>query len=714
MASPARREPKPRATPGSAPEQALAKLGLVRDIDLALHLPLRYEDETRIVPIASLRDGDTGQVEGVVTDSRIQFRPRRQLVVKITDDSDDLVLRFLHFYPSAQKSLAVGKRVRARGDARGGFFGVEMVHPAFKVVAAGAPLPTALTPVYPSTVQLSQATLRKAVAAGRARADLDEQLPPGIVPRGLPTLREALAQLHEPPPGLAAEALEDHSQPAWQRLKFDELLAQQLSQLLARRERQQQRAPPLAPARGKLHDVLLAALPFALTRAQHLVGAEIEADLGRGVPMHRLLQGDVGSGKTVVAALAAARAIDAGWQCALMAPTEILAEQHLKKLVGWLAPLGVTVAWLTGSRKGKARDAMLAQVASGAAGLVVGTHAVIEEQVRFARLGLAIIDEQHRFGVAQRLALRAKLHTATPVPARFGERADSSCPADGDRAELDRRQLEPHLLMMSATPIPRTLAMTLFADLDVSTIDELPPGRTPVVTRLFADGRRDEVVARIRDEAARGRQTYWVCPLVEESAALDLKNATATHAELSAALPGRMIGLLHGRMPAAEKSAVMSLFAGGQIAVLVATTVIEVGVDVANASLMVVEHAERFGLSQLHQLRGRVGRGSTASVCVLLYSAPLSDAAKARLKAMLETDDGFEIARRDLAIRGPGEFLGARQSGAALLRFADPAEDEALVLAAREAAESLLERDPAAAERHLERWLGGRADYLNA
>jgi ATP-dependent DNA helicase RecG len=671
----------------SAPEQALAKLGLVRDIDLALHLPLRYEDETRIVPIASLHDGATGQVEGVVTDSRIQFRPRRQLVVKIADESGDLVMRFLHFYPSAQKTLAAGKRVRVRGEARGGFFGLEMVHPSYKVVSADTPLPTALTPVYPSTVQLSQAVLRKAVAAGRERADLDEHLPPGIVPAGLPTLRQALDHLHEPAPGLDAAALEDRVHPSWQRLKFEELLAQQLSQLLAQRERQRQRAPALA-AGGTLHARLLAALPFALTAAQRRVAQEIDADLARGVPMHRLLQGDVGSGKTVVAALAAARAIDAGWQCALMAPTEILAEQHLRRLVGWLAPLGVTVAWLTGSRKGKARERMLAQVASGEAGLVVGTHAVIEEQVEFARLGLAVIDEQHRFGVAQRLALREKLHR--------------------------RSELEPHLLMMSATPIPRTLAMTLFADLDVSTIDELPPGRTPVVTKLFAEARRDEVIARIRDEAARGRQTYWVCPLVDESAALDLKNATATHAELCAALPGRMIGLLHGRMPAAEKAAAMSLFAGGQIAVLVATTVIEVGVDVPNASLMVVEHAERFGLSQLHQLRGRVGRGSTASVCVLLYAGPPSETAKARLKAMLETDDGFEISRRDLAIRGPGEFLGARQSGAALLRFADPLQDEALVAAARAAAGRLLAHDPAAAERHIERWLGGRADFLNA
>jgi ATP-dependent DNA helicase RecG len=690
--STARAEPAPGHAVTAA-DKALEKLGLVRDIDLALHLPLRYEDETRVVAIAELRDGETGQVEATVTDSKIQFRPRRQLVVTLKDErGDDLVLRFLHFYPSQQKTLAIGKRVRARGEARGGFFGLEMVHPSFKVVAPGAPLPTSLTPVYPSTVQLSQAVLRKAVAAGLARADLDEIVSPSLLPANLPTLREALRRLHEPSPGLDAAALEDRSHPAWQRLKFDELLAQQLSQLQAKREREAQRAPPFPFKRGGVHDALLAALPFQLTAAQRRVAEEVARDLGRPVPMHRLLQGDVGSGKTVVAALAAAGVIGAGWQCALMAPTEILAEQHLKKLVGWLAPLGVTVAWLTGSRKGKARAQMMEQVASGEAALVVGTHAVIEEQVRFARLGLAIIDEQHRFGVTQRLALRAKL-------------AENN--ASGEA-------LEPHMLMMSATPIPRTLAMTLFADLDVSTIDELPPGRTPIETRLFADGKRDEVIARIRDEVARGRQVYWVCPLVEASAVLDLQNATETHRQLCAALPGRMIGLIHGRMPAAEKTAVMSLFSGGQIAVLVATTVIEVGVDVPNASLMVVEHAERFGLSQLHQLRGRVGRGETASVCVLLYTGPLSDAAKARLKAMRETGDGFEISRRDLEIRGPGELLGARQSGAALLRFADPLQDEALLLEARRVAERLLETDPAAAERHIERWLGGRVQFLNA
>jgi ATP-dependent DNA helicase RecG len=674
------------ATRRTGPQQALEKLGLVRAIDLALHLPLRYEDETRVVPIATLRDGAAAQVEGTVTDSRVQFRPRRQLVVKMQDDSGDLVLRFLHFYPSHQKALAAGTRVRVRGEARGGFFGLEMVHPIFKAVTADTPLATALTPVYPTTAQLPQAYLRKAVAAGLAHADLGEVLPPGLVPPGLATLREALDFLHHPAPSTRLETLEDRSHPAWRRLKFEELLAQQLAQLAAKRARDLQRAPRF-DIDGSLQKELHAELPFALTAAQRRVVGEIAADLGREVPMHRLLQGDVGSGKTVVAALAAAVAIDAGWQCALMAPTEILAEQHLRKLVGWLAPLGVQVAWLTGSRKGKARTQMLEQVESGEAGLVVGTHAVIQEQVTFARLGLAIIDEQHRFGVQQRLALRDK---------------------------LAQQAIEPHTLMMSATPIPRTLAMTLFADLDISTIDELPPGRTPVVTKLFADTRRTEVIARIRDEVEAGKQVYWVCPLIEESETLDLQNATATHAELTAALPGKMVGLLHGRMPAAEKAAVMSLFSGGQLAVLVSTTVIEVGVDVPNASLMVIEHAERFGLSQLHQLRGRVGRGRVASVCVLLYGAPLSDTAKARLKAMLETNDGFEIARRDLEIRGPGEFMGARQSGSALLRFADLTLDTDLVAAARQAALELLEHHPDAAQRHVERWLGGRSDYLKA
>ena len=677
------------ATPSaSAPARALARLGLVGDTALALHLPLRYEDETRIVPVEAARDGDTVQVQGLVQDNRIESHPRRQLVVRLRDAAGDvLVLRFLHFHPAQQKALAAGRLLRARGEVRGGFFGREMVHPQVRVVSADTPLPRALTAVYPSSAQLPQAYLRKAVASGLARAALDELLPPGAVPADLPPLREALQFLHHPPPDVGLATLEDRSHPAWQRLKFDELLAQQLAQLTAQRERAQLLAPAMALRTGGVHERLRAALPFTLTAAQQRVAAEIATDLACAQPMHRLLQGDVGSGKTVVAAIAAAVAIDAGWQCALMAPTEILAEQHFRKLVQWLEPLGLGVAWLTGSRKGKARKAMVEQVASGTAALVVGTHAVIQDDVQFQRLGLAIVDEQHRFGVAQRLELRRKLGLGG---------------------------VEPHLLMMSATPIPRTLAMTYFADLEVSTLDELPPGRTPVLTKIFADGRREQVVARIRDEVTRGRQVYWVCPLIEESEHIDLRNATETHAQLAAALPGHEVGLLHGRMTGAEKAAVMAQFTAGTMPLLVATTVIEVGVDVPNASLMVIEHAERFGLAQLHQLRGRVGRGATASVCVLLYTPPLSDTGKARLKAMAETGDGFEIARRDLQIRGPGEFLGARQSGDALLRFADLDVDDALLARAREVAPRLLAEHPAAARAQVARWLAGKAEFLKA
>jgi ATP-dependent DNA helicase RecG len=702
-------------TEKSAPQRAMEKLGLRRDIDLALHLPIRYEDETRITPIAQARDGDAVQVEGVVSECRIEQRGRRQLLVRLADDSGSLLLRFLNFYPGHQKTLATGQRVRVRGELRQGFFGREMVHPTFKGVEPGAPLATALTPVYPTSAQLPQAYLRKAVAAALGRAPLDEILPPGTVPAGLPTLRQALRHLHQPGPQVPLATLEDHSHPAWQRLKFEELLAQQLSQRMAQRERQRLRAPRLQAAPGGLRDALQGSLPFTLTGAQQRVGAEIAADLARpaddgaadaATPMHRLLQGDVGSGKTVVAALAAAVAIDSGWQCALMAPTELLAEQHFRKLVQWLDPLlaarGQTIAWLTGSRKGKARAAMVAQVADGTAALVVGTHAVIQDDVAFARLGLAIIDEQHRFGVAQRLALRNKLAgEGAPGPAM---------PARPEAAVA----MEPHLLMMSATPIPRTLAMSYYADLDVSTIDELPPGRTPVLTKVFADERRPQVIARITEEVSRGRQVYWVCPLIAESEHIDLQNATATHAQLSAALNGVSVGLLHGRMPAAEKAAVMAQFAGGQMAVLVATTVIEVGVDVPNASLMVIEHAERFGLSQLHQLRGRVGRGAVASVCELLYQGPLSPGGRERLRAMAETTDGFEIARRDLEIRGPGEFMGARQSGDALLRFADLNDDAPLLQQARVLAPRLLLQHPTAAQAHVARWLDSRAEFLKA
>jgi ATP-dependent DNA helicase RecG len=682
----------PAAPASTGPQKALAKLGLTRDIDLALHLPLRYEDETRIVKLRDAQGGDTIQIEAQVTACEIVYRPRRQLMVTVDDGTDTCVLRFFTFYPSQQKALAVGTTLRLRGEVKGGFLGWQMVHPAFK--AAGGELPTALTPVYPTVAGLPQAYLRKAVVSGLARADLSDTFPPGVTQQLQPLvwgLKESLHFLHHPAPDVSMATLEDRSHPAWQRLKAEELLAQQLSQLQSKRERDALRSPALPARSGGLHERLLQVLPFRLTKAQHRVSEEIARDLMRNVPMHRLLQGDVGSGKTIVAALAAAIAIDAGWQCALMAPTEILAEQHFRKLIGWLEPLlaprGLRVAWLTGSQRKKERTEMLALVASGEAALVVGTHAVIQDQVQFRQLALAIIDEQHRFGVAQRLALRAKMNE------------------DGQ---------EPHLLMMSATPIPRTLAMSYYADLDVSTIDELPPGRTPIVTKLISDSRRDEVIERIRQQLSQGRQVYWVCPLIEESEALDLTNATATHQALTDALPGVTVGLLHSRMPVPEKKAVMSLFTGGQMGVLVSTTVIEVGVDVPNASLMVIEHAERFGLSQLHQLRGRVGRGSAASVCLLLYQGPLGHVAKQRLATMRETTDGFEIARRDLEIRGPGEFLGARQSGQAMLRFADLETDGWLVDQARDVAHALL-HDPAGqpvVEAHLERWLGGREEFL--
>jgi ATP-dependent DNA helicase RecG len=709
----------------------LHKLGLDRAIDLALHLPLRYEDETRLVQLRDVREGDVAQIEGTVRHSEVKLGGTRQLLVTLDDGTGTCLLRFFTFYPSQQKALAVGNRLRVRGEIRGGFAGLTMMHPAFH--PAGGELPNALTPVYPTSAGLPQAYLRRAVEGGLTRAELSDTVPQdylneiGLQP--LWNLRKSLSFLHHPTPEVTLATLEDHSHPAWQRLKAEELLAQQLSQLQAKRERAALRAPALSPTVGQatLHERLLAALPFKLTAAQQRVCEEITHDLHQHVPMHRLLQGDVGAGKTVVAALAAAVCMDAGWQCALMAPTEILATQHFAKLVSWLHPLGITVAWLTGSQKTKERREMLALIASGQAQLVVGTHAIIQDKVQFKQLALAIIDEQHRFGVAQRLALRAKMTSDEDVVVLGqGPRgADTAglqglAPSDSGSAlrSAQRAGVEPHLLMMTATPIPRTLAMSYYADLDVSTIDELPPGRTPIITKVVNDARRGEVVQRIRAQIDEGRQIYWVCPLIEESEALDLSNATETHAQLSAALPGVMVGLLHSRMPVTEKKAVMSLFTGGQMGVLVSTTVIEVGVDVPNASLMVIEHAERFGLSQLHQLRGRVGRGAAASACVLLYStgdAPrLGETARERLRAMAESNDGFEIARRDLEIRGPGEFMGARQSGAALLRFADVVEDAGLLAWARALAPVMLDQHPALAAKHVQRWLGGKAEFLKA
>lgn len=683
---------KATAKPAAKPENKLAKLGLHNDMDLVLHLPLRYEDETTLMSIAeaSMRGLQTVQVEGVVTACDVQFRPRRQLIVTVGDDSGQLTLRFINFYGSQTKQLAEGTRVRVRGELRHGFFGAEMVHPSYKVVNEGAPLPDVLTPVYPAGEGLSQAYLRKAIANAMSRLDWSDTLPPSMLETlNLAGFEPSVRLLHNPPPDVDEHALIERSHPAWIRMKFDELLAQQLSLKRAQAARRAKTSRAL-PVTGRITEELTKVLPFQLTGAQQRVLEEIRADLRQSFPMQRLLQGDVGSGKTVVAALAAAQAIDSGCQAVLMAPTEILAEQHFRKIAAWMEPLNVGVAWLSGSQKKKEKTEALAHIESGAARLVIGTHALIQDTVQFENLGLVIVDEQHRFGVGQRLALRNK----------------SFNPADREAAAV------PHQLMMSATPIPRTLAMTYYADLEVSVIDELPPGRSPIVTRVIDQNRRDEVIERVHAAALEGKQIYWVCPLIEESEALQLQTATDTHAALSAALPDLQIGLVHGRMKPVEKQIVMEGFSRGAIHLLVATTVIEVGVDVPNASLMVIEHAERFGLSQLHQLRGRVGRGSAASVCLLLYQGPLGGTAKQRLATMRETTDGFEIARRDLDIRGPGEFLGARQSGEAMLRFADLATDQWLVEKARDTAQALLQHATDIVDRHLARWLGGREDFL--
>ena len=693
MAGPARARGAKQPAPAAGLADKLARLGIARDDDLVLHLPLRYEDHTRLVALAALRPGDTAQVEAVVAHTDIQYRPRRQLVCLLRGDVEgmSLVLRFFSFYPSQQKALAPGTRVRAFGEVRDGHFGLEMVHPQFRVVAADAPLPDRLTPVYPTTAGLAQDTLRKLIARTLAAdpARLADTLPEELVRRRrLWTFGDAVTFLHAPPPRLSPltqKALDARTHPAWARLKFDELVAQQLSMKLHRRARAERRAPVLTGT-GELTGALLTRIPFKLTRAQQRVVREIAHDLRRATPMQRLLQGDVGAGKTIVAALAALQAIESSRQVAFMAPTELLAEQHYRKLSAWLADLPVQVTWLSGSLPAKARRQAREAIAGGAATLAVGTHALFQEGVEMPRLGLAIVDEQHRFGVAQRLALRGK------------------------------GLAEAHQLMMSATPIPRTLAMTFYADLDVSVLDEMPPGRTPVATRLVNQKRRSEIVAWVGKACREGRQAYWVCPLIEESEKLELQTAVALHAELTTAYvdSGIRVGLVHGRMKPDEKAATMEAFARGDIHVLVATTVIEVGVDVPNASIMVIEHAERFGLAQLHQLRGRVGRGAAESTCVLLFEEPVGEVAKQRLRVIYETTDGFEIARQDLAIRGPGEFLGARQSGVPLLRFADLERDADLIEPAREAADWLLATHADDAGAHLARWLGARAEFIRA
>jgi len=659
-----------------ATAKKLAKLGIRSRFDLLWHLPLRYEDETRLTAPERAVPGEPVLVQGTVRRAEIAFRPRRQLVVH----ADGLVLRFLNFYGSQlkqfERAAAEGAAVRAFGEVRPGWFGAEMVHPRYRIGAANDPLPATLTPVYPTTAGLGQATLRKLVEDALDSESFEDTLPPALLRRyALAPLEASIRVLHRPAPGADLA-------PAWRRVKFDELLAQQLHKRLLY-ERRRERAAPVLPADGPLLRQFLGKLPFQLTRAQRRVMAEILRDLAQPHPMQRLLQGDVGSGKTIVAAIACLAAVDAGAQAAVMAPTEILAEQHYRKFSSWLEPIGVPMAWLHGGLPAAERRRARKAIEEGTAGIAVGTQALFQEGVEFRRLALAIVDEQHRFGVRQRLELRRK-----------SERAAA------------------HQLMMSATPIPRTLEMTHDADLDVSTIDELPPGRRRVTTRLFSAARRGEVLERIRAACAEGQQSYWVCPVIEESKELDLQPALQAYEELRGELPELRVGLVHGRMGPADKAAAMQAFAAGQTQLLVCTTVVEVGVDVPNASLMVIEHAERFGLAQLHQLRGRVGRGARESACILLYQEPLTEGARERLKVIFENSDGFAIAEADLRIRGPGEILGERQSGEVPLRFADLRVDAPLVEAAREATAEFLASDRARALRHVDRWLGARAEYV--
>ena len=680
--------------PGVGPAliATLAKLGLERIQDLWFHLPLRYEDRTRVTTIADLRAGERAQVEGVVEAVERGFRYRPQLKVAISDDSrQTLLLRFFHFNRAQAEQLQPGTRLLCFGEVRHGTQGLEMVHPNYQRLSgdAAASVDELLTPIYPTTEGLGPKRLAAVIGKALERLPPDAQLE--LIPaalcaaHGLDSLRDALLYVHRPPPDAPMSQLMLGRHPAQQRLAFEELLTQHLSLKRMRAEVRQRRAPVLGGP-GELRRKLLAGLPFQLTSAQQRVGDEVARDLAQPQPMLRLVQGDVGSGKTVVAALAALAAVEANYQVALMAPTELLAEQHLSNFRQWLEPLGIEVEWLAGKVTGKARKLALARVAGGAA-VVIGTHALMQEGVAFARLGLVIVDEQHRFGVQQRLALHDKGRHAGLVP---------------------------HQLVLTATPIPRTLAMSAYADLDVSSIDELPPGRTPVQTIAISNARRAEVIERIHVACGEGRQVYWVCTLIEESEQLRAQAAEVAHAELSAALAGFAVGLIHGRMKSKEKQAVMDAFKAGALAVLVATTVIEVGVDVPNASLMVIENSERLGLAQLHQLRGRVGRGAVASNCVLLYQPPLGQLARERLQVMRDTNDGFRIAEKDLELRGPGEVLGTRQTGQLAFRIADLTRDAHLLPAVQIVGEHMLTEHPRQASQLIERWVGGATRYADA
>ena len=684
---------------GDVVAEKLAARGLLTLQDLWFHLPRQYEDRTTLTPIRMLRPGIPAQVEGTVEAAERSFRGRPMLRVAIGDGSySTLVLRFFHFRSQQISQFAPGTRVRVYGTPRLGQQGLEIVHPSYRILgsavdAAEPALSDRLDPIYPAIEGVGPAVLRKLVGQALQRLPDEpvlELLPAAVLAReslciGLPSLREALLTLHRPPQGSDLQALMAGTHPAQRRLALEELLAHHLSLRRQRIAMQAHTAPALRD--GRRVNALRKALPFALTKAQQRVFAEIRDDLAKPVPMLRLVQGDVGSGKTVVAAMAAMLAIEAGRQAALMAPTELLAEQHLANLRGWLEPLGVRVVWLAGKVTGKAREAALAEIAGGAAELVVGTHALMQEGVAFRDLALAIVDEQHRFVVHQRLALRDKGSAGTNVP---------------------------HQLVMTATPIPRTLAMAAYADLDVSAIDELPPGRTPVQTVVLSAERRPELIERIRSACTEGSQAYWVCTLIDESDEVVAQAAQSTYEALTQQMPELRIALVHGRMKVGEKQKTMAAFKAGETQLLVATTVIEVGVDVPKASLMIIENAERLGLAQLHQLRGRVGRGSTASSCVLLYQAPLSQMARQRLATMRETNDGFVIAERDLQLRGPGELLGTRQTGIAAFRIADLGRDAALLPTVQRIGEALMSASPDLAERITQRWIGGAARYASA
>ena len=681
-------------TRGGAPGAAtlrtrLARLGVEQPGDILFVLPSRYEDRTQVQPMGALQEGMHAVVEGEVLRAEIVFRRRRQLLVRLADGSGSLTLRFFYFSNAQREAFARGARLRCHGELRRGPFGLEIVHPEYRhITALSEPLPQTLTPIYPATEGLTQGRLRMLVDRALRALERDgvaELLPEELLERlRLPPLRSALEFMHRPPVGTQLAELASGRHPAQRRLAFEELLAHQLSLMQLRRRSRHQPATPLPDCAG-LAARLLAALPFELTGAQRRVLAEVDHDLSRPEPMARLVQGDVGCGKTVIAAAAAARAIGSGAQAAFMAPTELLAEQHARSLSAWFEPLGVAVSLLTGSQSVRARRAALRAAANGHARLCVGTHALFQEQVQFENLALAIIDEQHRFGVQQRLQLAAK----------------------GGHG----KGRTPHQLIMSATPIPRTLAMTVYADLDVSIVDELPPGRTIVRTVVLPEQKRAQIVARIDEACSAGRQTYWVCPLIEESEELNAQAAEETAQALTEALPARRVALLHGRMGPKLKEQIMQRFVAGETQLLVATTVIEVGVDVPNASLMVIENAERMGLAQLHQLRGRVGRGLQQSNCVLLYRAPLSPMARARLATIRDTNDGFRIARRDLELRGPGELLGRRQTGLAQLRIADLSRDADLLTDVRAAAAHMLEAAPERVEALRLRWIGEREQY---